>query len=118
MRHFDWSKYRRKGVKDITNLDDYVETIVRLVDNRNEQQEVDGWREEQLHRELIQFSDYLLKILKEVAYRDAEEFLRQSERIKSLEMTLGIRKKPSPVKPKEPTQKDKDEIEKIAKLIK
>ncbi len=60
IRHFNSSNYRRSGIKDIVNLDDYVETIVQLVDARNAEQEIDGWRDERSFRELMDFSDYLL----------------------------------------------------------
>ena len=109
IRHFNSSNYRRSGIKDIVNLDDYVETIVQLVDARNAEQEIDGWRDERLFRELMDFSDYLLKILKETSYRDAEAFLVQSNRIKSLEMSLGLKKKT--VSPKS-AQKEPDDDEK------
>ena len=118
IRHFDFTDYRRNGISDIVNLDDYVETIVQLVDARNKEVEVDGWRDERLFRELLDFSDYLLKILKNVSYRDAEAFLRQEQRIKQLELSLGLRKKPSSLKKKEPAKDDNAEIEKIAKLMK
>ena len=118
IRHFDFTDYRRNGISDIVNLDDYVETIVQLVDVRNKEVEVDGWRDERLFRELLDFSDYLLKILKNVSYRDAEAFLRKEQRIKQLELSLGLRKKPSPLKKKEPAKDDNAEIEKIAKLMK
>lgn len=119
VRHFNFSNYRRSGIKDIVNLDDYVETIVQLVDARNAEQEVDGWRDERLFRELLDFSDYLLKILKETSYRDAEAFLIQSNRIKSLEMSLGLKKKPVPAKPtKKIPDDEKKEVERLAALLK
>jgi hypothetical protein len=118
VRHFDFTDYRRNGISEIVNLDDYVETIVKLVDARNEETEVDGWRDERLFRELLDFSDYLLKILKNVSYKDAEAFLRKEQRIKQLELSLGLRKKPSPLKKKDPAKDDNAEIEKIAKLMK
>lgn len=110
IRHFNSSNYRRSGIKDIVNLDDYVETIVQLVDARNAEQEIDGWRDERLFRELMDFSDYLLKILKETSYRDAEAFLVQSNRIKSLEMSLGLKKKP--VSPKSAKKEPDDDEQK------
>ena len=120
IRHFNSSNYRRSGIKDIVNLDDYVETIVQLVDARNAEQEIDGWRDERLFRELMDFSDYLLKILKETSYRDAEAFLVQSNRIKSLEMSLGLKKKPISPKSakKEPDDDEKKEVERLAALLK
>ena len=117
MRHFDWKKYDRKGISQILNLQDYVELIVEKVDIRNQTDEVDGWREEELHRELLRFSDYLLNILKETAYRDAEAFLKQEQRIKSLELSLGLRKKPQKMD-KKVSDKEKKEVERIASLIK
>ena len=62
MRHFDWKKYDRKGISEILNLQDYVELIVEKVDIRNQTDEIDGWREEELHRELLRFSDYLSEL--------------------------------------------------------
>ena len=120
IRHFNFSNYRRNGIKDIVNLDDYVETIVQLVDARNAEQEIDGWRDERLFRELLDFCDYLLKILKEASYRDAEAFLVQSKRIESLEMSLGLKKKPLPTKSakKKPDDDEKKEVERLAALLK
>ena len=91
-----------------------------MVDARNAEQEIDGWRDERLFRELMDFSDYLLKILKETSYRDAEAFLVQSNRIKSLEMSLGLKKKPVSPKSakKEPDDDEKKEVERLAALLK
>ena len=35
MRHFNWQRYNRPGIKDILNMNDYVDLVVGKIDRYN-----------------------------------------------------------------------------------
>jgi hypothetical protein len=117
MKHFDWQKYRRDGIEDILSLNDYVSLIVDKIEGRNTGEDRTGG-DDMVIRELIQFSNYLLEIIKSATWKDVEAFEVMKRKIKTMEISLGIRKREAQQKKKEISSKEKDDVAKIAALMK
>ena len=119
MRHFNWQRYNRPGIKDILNMNDYVDLVVGKIDRYNAGEYEDSWDKEEIIRDLLHFCDYLLVAIGDATWKDVEAFQIMTKRVKDLEISLGIRKKsPPPKKPTKPSGDEKKEVEKIAALLK
>ena len=100
MRHFNWQRYNRSGIKDILNMNDYVDLVVGKIDRYNAGEYEDSWDKEEIIRDLLHFCDYLLVAIGDATWKDVEAFKIMTKRVKDLEISLGIRKKsPPPKKP-------------------
>ena len=118
MRHFNWQRYNRPGIKDILNMNDYVDLVVGKIDRYNAGEYEDSWDKEEIIRDLLHFCDYLLVAIGDATWKDVEAFQIMTKRVKDLEISLGIRKKsPPPKKPTKPSDDEKKEVEKIAALL-
>ena len=102
MRHFNWQRYNRPGIKDILFMNDYVDLVVGKIDRYNAGEYEDSWDKEEIIRDLLQFCDYLLVAIGDATWKDVEAFQIMTKRVKDLEISLGIRKKSPP--PKKPTK--------------
>ena len=52
MRHFNWQRYNHYGIKDILNMNDYVDLVVGKIDRYNAGEYEDSWDKEEIVRDL------------------------------------------------------------------
>ena len=57
MRHFNWQRYNRPGIKDILNMNDFVELVVGKIDRYNAGEYEDSWDKGEIIRDLLHFCD-------------------------------------------------------------
>ena len=92
MRHFNWQRYNRPGIKDILNMNDYVDLVVGKIDRYNAGEYEDSWTRKR-SLEIFHFCDYLLVAIGDATWKDVEAFQMMTKRVRDLEISGNSEKK-------------------------
>ena len=118
LRHFDLSDYLHKGINDITDFANWVEGIVEKIDRWNEVGDEYDDQSHDLMNELLQFSSHAMRNVRYAMYKDKDVYERLRGQIANLERELKYSPPEKPKFGKKVSDKEKGEIEALAKAMK